>query len=88
VAGGAIYAQINRAEVTHMDFSDEPFWDGSMTAATRPGKLKTIADTRAWVRAFFDGTVRGHWTPLKQLVSDGNAPKQALTVQVFGQMWP
>jgi hypothetical protein len=24
-----------------------------MTAKTRPGKLKTIADTRAWVRAFW-----------------------------------
>jgi len=88
VAGGAIHVQINRPEVAHIDFSDEPFWDGHMTTASRPGKLKTLAETRAWVRAFFDGTVRGDWTPLKQLVGEGNASGKELTVQLFGQMWP
>ncbi|MGH9800895.1 MAG: hypothetical protein ACRD82_11075 [Blastocatellia bacterium] len=38
-----------------------------MTPDTRPGKLKTIADTRAWVRAFFDGAATGRisngWPP-------------------------
>lgn len=68
-------------------FSDEPFWDGSMTADTRPGKLKTIADTRAWVRAFFDGTVRGDWAALKRLAADAGKSQPEVTVHVFGKMW-
>jgi hypothetical protein len=61
IAGGAMRVVIDRPGIQHIDFSDEPFWDGFMTPETRPGELKTIADTRAWVRAFFDGTVRSEW---------------------------
>jgi Platelet-activating factor acetylhydrolase, isoform II len=88
VTGGAIRVYINRPGITHIDFSDEPFWDGSMTADTRPGKLKTVADTRAWVRAFFDGVVRGQWTDLKRLAGESGKAQPEVTVQVFGRMWP
>ena len=59
-----------------------------MTPETRPGKLKTIADTRAWVRAFFDGAVRGDWADLKRLVGEAGKSQPEVTVQVFGKMWP
>jgi hypothetical protein len=88
VTGGALKVEIARAGITHIDFSDEPFWDGSLTAATRPGKLKTIADTRAWVRAFFAGTVRGDWADLKLLAGEGGKSQPEVTVQSFGKMWP
>ena len=85
VAGGAMRVYIERPGIEHIDFSDEPFWDGRMTSETRPGKLKTIADTRSWVRAFFDGTVRGDWTGLKRLASE---PRPDVSVHMFGRMWP
>ncbi len=88
VTGGAMRVYIARPGITHIDFSDEPFWDGSMTPDTRPGKLKTVADTRAWVRAFFDGTVRGDWANLKRLSSEASKSQPEVTVQLFGKMWP
>jgi hypothetical protein len=59
-----------------------------MTLDTRPGKLKTIADTRAWVRAFFDGTVRGDWAGLKRLVDEAGKARPEVTATVFGKLWP
>jgi hypothetical protein len=88
VSGGAMRVYIDRPGITHIDFSDEPFWDGSMTPEARPGKLKTIADTRAWVRAFFDGTVRGEWAALKRLAGGAGRSQPELTVYTFGKMWP
>ncbi|MGH9753715.1 MAG: alpha/beta hydrolase family protein [Blastocatellia bacterium] len=88
VTSGAMRVYIDRPGITHIDFSDEPFWDGSMTPETRPGKLKTIADTRAWVRAFFDGAVRGDWAGLKRLAGQASKSQPDVTVQVFGRMWP
>jgi len=88
VTGGAMRVYIERPGITHIDFSDEPFWDGSMTPENRPGKLKTIADTRAWARAFFDGVVRGEWTDLKRLAGEASKLQPEVTVQVFGKMWP
>ena len=57
-----------------------------MTAANRPGRLQTIADTRAWVRAFFEGTVRGEWAILKRLANDKSQTE--VTVHQFGKLWP
>jgi platelet-activating factor acetylhydrolase isoform II len=88
VTGGAMRVYIDRPGIAHIDFSDEPFWDGSMTPETRPGKLKTVADTRAWVRAFFDGTVRGDWSDLKRLAGEAGKSQPEVTVHVFGRMWP
>jgi hypothetical protein len=50
----------------------------------RAGKLATIADTRAWIRAFLDGAVRGEWADLEALVDDAAPP---VTVHAFGKMW-
>jgi hypothetical protein len=92
VTGGAMRVYIDRPGITHIDFSDEPFWD-PMTPEVRAGKLKTIADTRAWLRAFFDGTVRGDWAGLKALAGEAGKPqsrpgsRQEVTVHVFGKMW-
>ena len=66
--------EIARPGITHIGFSDEPFWDGNMTSASRPGTLATIADTRAWVRAFFDGCVRGQWSDLERLAGSAQPP--------------
>jgi hypothetical protein len=88
VTGGAIRVYIDRPGIAHIDFSDEPFWDGSMTLENRPGKLKTVADTRAWVRAFFDGTVRGDWAGLKRLAEKACESEPEVTVHVFRRMWP
>jgi hypothetical protein len=88
VTGGALRVYIDRPGITHIDFSDEPFWDGSMTPVTRPGKLKTIADTRAWTRAFFDGAVRGKWADLKRLAAESGKSQPEVTAQLFGKMWP
>ena len=86
VSGGAMRVSIERPEVTHIDFSDEPLWDASLSPAARADKLRTIAETRLWVRLFFDGTVRGDWAGLKRLV--GEAEKSKVTVHAFGKMWP
>jgi len=55
-----------------------------MTPASRPGKLQTIAETRAWVRAFFDGSIRGDWAGLKSMATT----RPEVTVRVFGKLWP
>lgn len=88
VGGGALRVHLDRPGVEHIDFSDEPFWNGSMTRESRPGKLKTVAETRAWVRSFLDGSVRGEWTDLKRLASEANKVQSELTVKSFGKMWP
>lgn len=88
VTGGAIRVYIDRPGIAHIDFSDEPFWDGSMTADARPGKLKTVADTRTWIRAFFDGVLREKWADLKRLAGEAGTPQREVTVHVFGKMWP
>jgi hypothetical protein len=86
ITGGALRLTMNRPGIQHIDFSDEPYWDGTMTEANRPGRLQTIADTRKWVRAFFDGTVRGDWTNFKRLANDKSQPE--VTVHSFGKLWP
>jgi hypothetical protein len=88
VSGGAMQVFIDRPGIAHIDFSDEPFWNGAMTADARPGKLRTVAETRAWVRAFFDGTVRGDWADLKRLAGEAGKSPPGVTVHRFGTMWP
>jgi hypothetical protein len=88
VSGGAFRVYIDRPGIQHIDFSDEPYWDGTMTADNRPGRLETMADTRAWVRAFFDGTVRRDWTAMKRLTADTTKSKPEVTVTVYGKPWP
>lgn len=88
ITGGALRLTMNRPGITHIDFSDEPYWDGTLTPANRPGRLQTIADTRAWARAFFDGTVRGEWSSLKRMAGEAGKLQPEVTVHVVGKMWP
>jgi hypothetical protein len=88
ISGGAMLVYLDRSEINHIDFSDEPYWDGSMTPSTRPGKVRTIGQTRKWIRAFLDGTVRGRWDGLKALVREAGSPTADMSVNLFGQMWP
>jgi hypothetical protein len=88
VTGGAMRVYIDRPGITHIDFSDEPLWDAAMAPEVRAGKLETIADTRVWIRAFLDGTVRGDWAGLKRLAGQAGKSRPEVTVHVFGKMWP
>lgn len=88
ITGGALRLTMNRPGITHIDFSDEPYWDGTLTPANRPGRLQTIAVTRAWARAFFDGTVRGEWSSLKRMAGEAGKLQPEVTVHVVGKMWP
>lgn len=85
VSGGALWVTIARPGVEHIDFSDEPFWDGVTTPKSRLEKVKTIEQTRVWLRAFFEGAILGKWSDLKKLVGD---PGPETTVEEFGKMWP
>jgi hypothetical protein len=87
IAGGAIRLVIDRPGLQHIDFSDEPFWDGTLTDENCPGRLQTIADTRAWLRAFFDATVRGQRQALKTLVEDPANTDRGMIVHVHGKLW-
>jgi hypothetical protein len=88
VTGGALRVHLDRPGIEHIDFSDEPFWNGSITPESRPGKLRTAVDTRAWVRAFLDGSVRGEWAELKRLASEANTVQTGVIAKSFGKMWP
>ena len=79
---------IDRPGIEHIDFSDESLWDTALPDEARAGKLATIADTRAWVRAFLDGAVRGDWAALRKLAGDAGKPRPEITVHAFGRMWP
>jgi len=88
VTGGAMRVVIDRPGIEHIDFSDESLWDTALPDEARAGKLATIADTRAWVRAFLDGAVRGDWAALRKLAGDAGKPRPEITVHAFGRMWP
>lgn len=85
IEGGAMRVTLNRPGVGHIDFSDEPYWDGTMTDANRAGRLRTIVEARHWVHAFFEGTIRGEWARLKRLAADKSTE---VTVHTFGKLWP
>ncbi len=85
VKDGALRVYVERADVTHVDFSDEPLWD-PLADDVRAQKLQTIAETRAWLRAFFDGTLRGDWKGLRALVADERNAAAKVTVQQFGKL--
>lgn len=87
VSGGALLVAIERQGVEHIDFSDEPFWNGRTTPEARPGKLQTITETRAWVRAFFDGAVRDDWSLLRRLVDASERNPSGTRVTVFSPPW-
>jgi hypothetical protein len=70
-----------RPGVAHIDFSDEPWWDGSMTEALRPGRERTIAETRACCAC---SSRRPCATSLTRLRTLFGAPLDQITVECFG----
>jgi len=88
MSGGAMRVVIEGANIEHIDFSDESLWNTSLTPDARAAKLKTIATTRAYVRAFFDGCVRGDWSAMRTLVGKAGTSSPEITINMFGKMWP
>ncbi len=88
MSGGAMRVIIDGPGIEHIDFSDESLWNTGMTRDVRAAKLKTIATTRAYVRAFFDGCVRGDWIGMRKLVGEAGKSSSEITISMFGKMWP
>lgn len=88
ISGGAMRITFNRADIEHIDFSDESLWNSALSKEARAAKLQTVAATRTWVRAFFDGCVRGDWAGLRTLVAAAGKPESQVTVLSFRPMWP
>lgn len=86
--GGAMRVTITRLESGHMDFSDNPYWDVSAPPQIRVGKLRTLAITRAYVRAFFECCLKGQWGGLRKLVAEAGKTYPDVVAQRFGAMWP
>jgi Chlorophyllase enzyme len=87
VRGRSVHVTISRPGIEHLDFSDNPFWSPSLPSDVRAGKRRTIEVTRAYVRAFFAGCLRGQWRELRALTADtGNAYPEVLS-RTFGTMW-
>jgi platelet-activating factor acetylhydrolase isoform II len=88
VSGGAMRVTIARLENSHMDFSDNPYWDASTPPQVRAGKLRTMAITRDYVRAFFEGCLKGQWDGLRKLGAEAGKTYPDVSIQRFGEMWP
>jgi len=88
VSGGAMRVTIARLESSHMDFSDNPYWEVSIAPQVRVGKLRTMAITRDYVRAFFEGCLKGQWDGLRKLGAEAGKTYPDVFVQIFGAMSP
>lgn len=84
ISSGAIRLCINRQEVDHIDFSDEHFWDGTLNQGSREETLRTIAETRRWLLAFFQATMLDQRQALAELVDGAKAGDAGLAPRVFG----
>jgi hypothetical protein len=88
VQGGAMRITIARLGIEHMDFSDEPFWNVSAPPDVQTGKLRTLATAREYVRAFFDGCLKGQWDSLRGLVTEADTAHPEVSTRIFGAIWP
>jgi hypothetical protein len=88
VQGGGLRITIARLGIDHMDFSDNPFWASAAAPEVRAGKLRTMAITRDYVRAFFEGCLKGQWGGLRKLVAEAGKTFPDVSAQKFGAMWP
>jgi|GEM_PF-1600733 len=88
VQGGSLRVTIARLESGHMDFSDNPYWAPAATPAARAGKLRTLAITREYVRAFFEGCLKGRWNGLRKLTAEAGQAYPEVSARSFGAMWP
>jgi hypothetical protein len=75
VRGGAAHVTITRPGIEHLDFSDNPFWNATMDSEVRAGKRRTVNVVRAYMRAFFDGCVKGEWSDFQKLIAENTHPE-------------
>jgi dienelactone hydrolase len=88
VQGGSAQVTVARLGIEHLDFSDNPFWAAAVASDVRAGKRQTVAVTRAYVRAFFDGCLRGQWGDLRGLITEAGKTYPEVSSRTFGKMWP
>jgi hypothetical protein len=88
VKGGSAHVTVARLGIEHLDFSDNPFWGAAVAPDVRAGKRQTVTVTRAYVRAFFDGCLRGEWGDLRGLISESGKTYPEVSSRPFGKMWP
>jgi dienelactone hydrolase len=88
VKGGSAHLTVARFGIEHLDFSDNPFWNPAIAPEVRAGKRQTLTITRAYVRAFFDGCLRGEWRELRGLITEGEKSYAEVSARTFGRMWP
>lgn len=83
ISGGAIRVNLNRPKFAHGDFTDEAFWSETAAQANRAERVRGLTDVRRWIRAFFDATIGGRPTDLRQLIARP-ARSTPNTVRTFG----
>jgi predicted dienelactone hydrolase len=86
--GGGLRITIARLGIDHMDFSDNPFWESAAAPVVRAGKLRTLAITRAYALAFFEGCLKGQWGDLQRLVAEAGKSYPDVSARRFGALWP
>jgi len=88
VKGGSAHVTVARIGIEHLDFSDNPFWGAAVAPEVRAGKRQTVALTRAYVRAFFDGCLRGQWSEFRGLIAEAGKTYPEVSSRTFAKMWP
>jgi Platelet-activating factor acetylhydrolase, isoform II len=86
VRGGSAHVTIARVGIEHLDFSDNPFWSTTTSPEVLAGKRRTIAVTRAYVRAFFDGCLKGEWGSFRRLTAASAKAYPEVSSRAFGPM--
>jgi dienelactone hydrolase len=87
VKGGSAHVTVARLGIDHLDFSDNPFWSAAIGRDVRAAKRRTLAVTRAYVRAFFDGCLRGQWSEIRELITQPDKTYPEVSSRTFGRMW-
>ena len=87
VKGGSAHVTVARLGIEHLDFSDNPFWGAAVAPDVRAAKRQTLAVSRAYVRAFFDGCLRGQWNEFRGLIAEAGKTYPEVSSRTFGKIW-
>jgi hypothetical protein len=87
VTGGSAHVNVARIGIEHLDFSDTSLWNMSDAPEVWAGKRQTLAVTRAYIRAFFDGTLQGGWKEIRGLITEAGKMYPEVSARSFGKMW-
>jgi pimeloyl-ACP methyl ester carboxylesterase len=87
IQGGAMRVVISSPGAEHIDFSDEVFWDSLRTPEVLSTKTRTVATTRAFVRAFFQGCHTSNWALMQRLVSEAGSNASEIAIHVARPFW-